>query len=219
MTRANSCHVKLRTVGRRALDRIAIPAISSLFRYRLLYEKGGWYFDTDCILIKPLTSFFKLDYVFAWENAWNPRTQLPTMVCNAVIKFPKNTEMLNQLYKYCIQIDPKTWQPGGLVPIFTEYLQRFNLIEKALSPEYFYPISSYPEFQQQSTSADRTHIVHLFHQVVTSRELEYQKQIEALSIRELDYQKQIETLNNSLSLKIGRKVPFGKTVRRAFGRT
>jgi hypothetical protein len=183
----------------------AIPAISSLFRYKLLFEKGGWYFDMDCILVKPLTSFFDLDYVFAWENAWNQETQSSTMVSNAVLKFPKNTQMLDLLYKYCIQIDPKTWQPGGLVPIFTEYLQRFNLIKHALDPEYFYPISSFSQFQQQSTSADRTHIVHLFHQI--------------LSNRELDYQKQIKALNNSLSLKIGRNIPFGKTIRRAFGRT
>ena len=184
-----------------------IPAISSLFRYRLLYEKGGWYFDTDCILIKPLTSFFNLDYVLAWENAWDTRAKSPTMVCNAVIKFPKHTEMLQQLYEYCVHMDPKTWQPGALVPIFTEYLRKFNLIDKALSPEYFYPISSYYKSQQLSTSEDRTHIVHLFQQVVSIRELEHQRQIEALT-------KQIEALNRSLSLRIGRSIPFGRTMRK-----
>ena len=178
-----------------------IPAISTLFRYRLLYEKGGWYFDTDCILIKPLTSFFNLDYVFAWENAPSPQ------VCNAVIKFPKNTEMLDQLYKYCAQMDPKTWYPGSLVPIFTEYLRKFSLIDKALSPAYFYPISSFSEFQQPSKLEDQTYIVHLFTQVASIREQYYQKQIEY-------YQKQIEALNNSLSLRIGRGIPFGRTIRK-----
>src|SRR5208282_1070413 len=134
------------------------------------------------------------DYVFAWENA--------NMVCNAVLKFPKNTEMLDQLYKNCVQMDPETWYPGGLIPIFTDYLRKFNLINKALSSEYFYPIYCWNRegIQQQSSSEDRTYIVHLFQQIE--------------SVRELNLLKQIDVLNNSLSLRIGRSIPFGTIIRK-----
>lgn len=184
-----------------------LPAISTLFRYKLLYEKGGWYFDTDCILLKPLTPFYNSDYVFAWENAWDSQTRASRMICNAVLKFPKGDQMLHHLYHYCVQLDPKTWQPGGLVPIFTEHVRRFGLINRALSPESFYPIASNSQFQQQSTLEDRTYIIHLFQQVVSIRECNLNNQIKILTER-------VEALNNSMSLRIGRKLSFGRHLRR-----
>ena len=177
------------------------PAISDLFRCRLLHEKGGWYFDTDCILIKQLTPLFDLDYVFAWE------TTDKVFVGTAIIKFPKNTEMLDQLYKNFVQTDPKTWQHGiTFMSLFTEYLRKFDLTDKTLSPEYFYPLYWDQSTQQQSSSEDRTYIIHLWQAAPFYRELDLLRQIEAL-------QKQIEALNNSLSLRIARKIPFGKEIR------
>ena|SRR5208282_43405 len=174
---------------------------SDLFRYKLLYEKGGWYFDTDCILIKQLTPLFDLDYVFAWE------TTDKVFVGTAIIKFPKNTEMLDQLYKNFVQTDPKTWQHGiTFMSLFTEYLRKFDLTDKTLSPEYFYPLYWDQSTQQQSSSEDRTYIIHLWQAAPFYRELDLLRQIEAL-------QKQIEALNNSLSLRIARKIPFGKEIR------
>src|SRR5208282_4090582 len=98
---------------------------SDLFRYKLLYEKGGWYFDTDCLLLKPLTPLFDRDYVFGWE--------LPIEVNNAVLKFPKGDVMLDQLYNEHVQSPVgDTW-----MSLFTQYLKKFNLIDRALPREYF----------------------------------------------------------------------------------
>ncbi|MGP8069903.1 MAG: glycosyltransferase [Candidatus Bathyarchaeia archaeon] len=205
---------------RAAFGGAGFAAVSTLFRYSLLYQKGGWYFDTDCILTKPLTPLFELDYVFGWESA--------TRVCNAVLKFPRNNEMFDQLYKECAQMNPDTWHPGDFVPFFTQYLKKFNLISKALPREYFYPI--YAVSEQPSSCRipyERTFIVHLFaayeRLILPARELSLQNKIRSLEnqIYNLNSQvdtltNQIQNLNNSLSLKMARRIPFGKTIRKPF---
>jgi mannosyltransferase OCH1-like enzyme len=189
-----------------------------MFRYRLLYEKGGWWFDLDCFLVKPLTPLFDLDYVFGWET--------PTQVNAAVLKFPKNSEILDRLYKEYFEMDPDRWRPGFGIPLFTQYLKKFNLITKALPPEYFYPI--YPgESQRLSNQAEETFILHLYasweqamkpvKELTLQNEIRSLKsQIDTLNRQVVSLTNQVHNLNNSLSLKIGRMIPFGETIRRAF---
>ncbi len=209
---------------RAAFGGAGFSAVSTLFRYKLLYAKGGWYFDADCVLIKPLTPLFGLDYVFAWET--------PTKVNNAVLKFPKGNEMLDQLYRECVELDPAEWRPGELwVPLFTQYLKKFNLTTRALPQEYFYPIFPYQEQSRAPPNeAEETFIVHLYasserFSFQPARESHLQNTIHSLENQIDMLNRQVETLtaqtqklNDSLSLKIGRRVPFGKTIRRAIGR-
>ncbi len=162
---------------------------SDLFRYRLLYEKGGWYFDTDCLLFKPLTPLFDRDYVFGWASA--------TLVNNAVLKFPKGHVLLDQLYKECVQWSPETCIPGTGW-LFTQYLKKFNLIDNALPPDYFYAMYSHWSKQdQQSILPESPYTLHLY-----------------ANTNPLELRMEIETLNKSLSLRIARKIPFGKQIRK-----
>ncbi len=178
---------------------------ADLFRYRLLYEKGGWYFDTDCLLIKPLTPLFDRDYVFGWKNA--------TRVNNAVLKFPKGDAMLDQLYKECIQRRPETCQPTT-VPLFTQYLKKFNLIDRALPREYFYAID-WIEHQQSSLLEENQYILHLYASTREPRfQAQFDPQIKSLERQIASLNLQIETINKSLSLRIARKIPFGKEIRK-----
>lgn len=167
---------------------------ADLFRYRLLYEKGGWYFDTDCLLIKPLTPLFDRDYVFGWETA--------TRLNNAVLKFPKGDMMLDQLYKEYAQKIPET--PGAATLLFTQYLKKFNLIDRALPRDYFYAIYLW-EQQQPSNPEESPYILHLYAHFDRTKSLD--RRIESL-------ERQIETLDKSLSLRIARKIPFGKEIRK-----
>ncbi len=179
---------------------------ADLFRYRLLYEKGGWYFDTDCLLLKPLTPLFDRDYVFGFYNA--------TDVNNAVLKFPKGHVLLDQIYKESVQKvpDPGTW-PSGVGPsLLAQYVKKFNLIDKALPRDYFYAISWW-EQQQSSLLQESPYILHLYASYdyngskIDPRIKTLERQIENLNL-------QIETINKSLSLRIARKIPFGKEIRK-----
>ena len=161
---------------------------ADLFRYKLLYEKGGWYFDTDCLLLRPLTPLFDRDYVFGWE--------LPTSVNNAVLKFPKGDPLLEQISNECLQRSPLTCLPGT-VALFTQYLKKFNLIDQVLPRNYFYAISPIQKEQQSVPEEECSYLLHLYNS------LTLEMQIEAL---------------NSLALKIARNIPLGKEIREFFDR-
>ena len=181
---------------------------ADLFRYRLLYEKGGWYFDTDCLLLKPLTPLFDRDYVFGFYNA--------TDVNNAVLKFPKGHVLLDQIYKESVQKvpDPETW-PSGVGPsLLTQYVKKFNLIDKALPRDYFYAISWWE--QQQSSPQENPYILHLYASYDFTNGSKIDPRIKTLDRQIENLNLQIETINKSLSLRIARKIPFGKEIRKLF---
>ncbi len=62
---------------------------SDIFRYKLLYEKGGWWTDMDVTCLKPFD--FEDDYVF--------RKNGNKGVVGNILKCPKN----NDLMKYCYE--------------------------------------------------------------------------------------------------------------------
>jgi len=166
---------------------------ADLFRYKLLYEKGGWYFDTDCLLIKPLTPLFDRDHVFGWASA--------TVVGNAVLKFPKGDAMLDELYKGCVQKSPAEVSVPGTVSLFTQYLKKFNLIDRALPRDYFYAMNGLWSKQEQRSFVlqESPYILHLYASTPPST---------------FELRRQIDALNKSLSLRIARKIPFGKQIRK-----
>ncbi len=61
---------------------------SDIFRYKLLYEKGGWWVDMDVTCLKPLN--FKEDFVFRTHSA------LP-MIGN-LMKIPKGSPFIKKAY-------------------------------------------------------------------------------------------------------------------------
>jgi len=141
--------------------RMGYAPASDIFRYQLLWQKGGWYFDTDCLLIKPLNPLFDLDYAFAWEEL--------ALINNGVIKFPRGHVMLKRMYERCMRFDPKTymWADSGPT-IFTKYLAKFGLLGRTLPSEYFYPIhyTNLEAFRQRFSPAARTFVIHLWHGVL-----------------------------------------------------
>ena len=74
-------------------------AFSNLFRFKLLFLKGGYWADLDLINIRRLD--FKEDYVFVTEPTTNYNDQIIT---TCLIKMPKGSKIaedcVNQCYKY-----------------------------------------------------------------------------------------------------------------------
>lgn len=63
---------------------------ANLFRYKLLYEKGGWWADNDMICVNSLPE--EDEYVFAREKNKN-------LINNSIIKCPKKSDVLLELYE------------------------------------------------------------------------------------------------------------------------
>jgi len=68
-----------------------LQQFADYFRYKLLYERGGWWMDMDTVCLRPFE--FKQDYVFARVVATNR-----PMVYNGFIKVPAKSEIMYNCY-------------------------------------------------------------------------------------------------------------------------
>jgi hypothetical protein len=112
-------------------------AFSNLFRYTLLFERGGWWVDLDLIALKPLR--FDHDQVLGMAHG---SRGLPRVAAGAVHLPPRSTLMAR-----CLDVARKTdksrvrW--GELGPSLLGRMARELDMEEALQPpSVFYPIDA-----------------------------------------------------------------------------
>ena len=92
----------------------SISAFSNLFRFVLLYKKGGYWVDTDMICVRKLP-FKENDIVFTSEPSSNYQNKIPT---SSLIKIPKKNIIalqgikILQLYKKLILNGRMNWGAG-----------------------------------------------------------------------------------------------------------
>jgi glycosyltransferase involved in cell wall biosynthesis len=70
------------------VGRLSLGPFSDLFRYKLLYEKGGWWVDMDVTCLRPLN--FQTDYVF--------RPHRVGIVAN-IAKCPRHSTLMKMTYE------------------------------------------------------------------------------------------------------------------------
>jgi len=115
----------------------SLAPFADYFRYKLIYENGGYWADMDCICIKPWD--FKEDFVFSSENTHRGEQEANI----GVIKTPLKHDVL----KYCIdKIDSfpdKTQIPWGFSGpvLLREAIFHFNLESYVKSWNTFMPIN------------------------------------------------------------------------------
>jgi tetratricopeptide (TPR) repeat protein len=97
-----------------------IRYFSDIFRYAVLYEHGGWWLDTDIVLVKPLN--FETGHVFSsqWSGVENGH------VCvGDVMRAPKGSRHMANLYRMSLQrlFNEKRLEYGAVGPLLlSEYL-------------------------------------------------------------------------------------------------
>ena len=113
---------------------------SDKFRYILLYEKGGWWVDTDIICLKKEIDVKSEDtFMCFYDNKQN--------INNACLKFPKGDPVMHYCVKYI-----KDWEitnnfeykklDWGMFapPLITEAVKNLNRLDEVYLYEYAYPI-------------------------------------------------------------------------------
>ncbi len=148
----------------RGFGRGSSSAFSNLFRYKLLYERGGWWVDTDVVCLRPFD--FDADFVFATER--DPERRQTVASC--VIKSPANADYLKYCLDSCGSRDKSTIEWGEIGPrLVSDAVTRFNLDRFLLPPEAFNPIdySLFSEIQAAGFEMARlseSFAVHLWNQ-------------------------------------------------------
>jgi hypothetical protein len=87
-----------------------IAPFSDLFRYKLLYDKGGVWSDCDIICVRRLPSSEKMKYIFVAERtilkgAFSSCLKTPPYTCkkkkvlNSFIRAPKGSELMKIMFE------------------------------------------------------------------------------------------------------------------------
>jgi hypothetical protein len=114
-----------------------IAAFSDWFRYKMLYEKGGWWIDLDMICLKPFNIIE--DYCFATENF---SSNYQTGITCCVIKSPARAEFLKIILERIESSAPHrdiewgTYGPG----LIHSVLQEFDSAQYIMPVHTFCPV-------------------------------------------------------------------------------
>jgi hypothetical protein len=160
----------------------SVANFANLFRYKLLYERGGWWVDTDVVCLRPFD--FEAPYVFGYQDE---------LINNAVLRLPAGSDISRSLYEDALALGADT-EHGRTGPrLMTEEVTKFGLQEFALASDAFYPIQhQYGFFLLKADSRDGllanslrdSYAVHFWHEVIRRMEFDKNATYPATSIFE-----------------------------------
>ena len=118
---------------------------SDIFRYKMLYEKGGYWVDLDMICLRKLD--FKESYVFSSERTIQKgglRNRKGTFTSNiGILKAPKKSKFYLELYQECLKIvnkKKKASKPIQFMVLMRKFLEKYEFKKYVKPPEYFCPL-------------------------------------------------------------------------------
>ncbi len=147
-------------------------AFSNLFRYKLLFEQGGWWVDTDVVCLKPFD--FEDAFVFATEHT----ADHTATAASCVIKSPAGSDYLRYCLDVCNAKDKAklVWREIG-PSLMDDAINRFNLHQYRAPAHVFNPIDYFqftdilaPDFDP--TRLTGSYAVHLWNQKWRSHHLD-----------------------------------------------
>lgn len=110
-------------------------AFSNMFRYKLLYDKGGFWVDMDMVCLKAF--IFPEPYVFSSESTFGR----PATVNAGVIKCPPRSEFAKYCYNICVGKNKSQLKWGEIGPkLVRDGIMKYNLRKYIKPYEHFCPI-------------------------------------------------------------------------------
>jgi len=117
-----------------------LSSFTNMFRYKLLNNFGGWWFDTDCYCLKNVSEFLKLT-----ENNQFIICRSPDGLINgSVMYFEKNsyTKEMAEIVEKKLKKRNNNFYWGEIGPyLLTEFFKNKNLEDKILEANYFYELA------------------------------------------------------------------------------
>lgn len=109
----------------------SLAAFSDIFRFKLLFERGGWWVDTDILSLKPEVP--DCDYYWAQEH--------PGRINGAVLRFPPRDPMCEKLLRLSQERSAELKRWGQIGPeLLTEVLSNYAPPRLCGSTEDAYPV-------------------------------------------------------------------------------
>jgi Glycosyltransferase sugar-binding region containing DXD motif len=145
--------------------RPSYAGFSNFFRYKLLFERGGWWVDTDAVCLRPFD--FAGDYAIGTELTAGGEA-IPT---SAFLKAPAGSAAMSFAWEECRRKDVSRLAWGETGPrLVAEAVRRFGLGGSLLGPATFNPIPyfDWEQVLRPGRGVDLpagTHAVHLWNEM------------------------------------------------------
>jgi hypothetical protein len=146
-------------------DHASYAGFANFFRYKLLFERGGWWVDTDAVCLRPFQ--FDEPYVIASEPLPHDR-DVPT---SSFLKAPAGSPALGEAWARCCAFRPETLAWGESGPrLIGDLVARFDLNRYVRPAATFCPVPyhEWNRFTDPEAAWDfdeSTHAVHLWHEL------------------------------------------------------
>jgi len=137
-------------------------AFSNLFRWALLFDRGGWWVDLDVVALRPFR--FEGDYVLGPTNGSRGRPRLAA----GVIHVPPRSRLMERCLEAARAADQETVLWGEIGPSLLARMARELGMEGVMQPpSVFYPIDAkdFWHFIRPGYSAGDAVAVHLWAQL------------------------------------------------------
>lgn len=118
---------------------------SNIFRYKLLYERGGIWCDTDIVCLKALDFAANADYFFASEFTFNPQNEKNTAIATTCAMLtPPGSPLMKDCLDAALAVDLRSaeWGASG-VALLRNKLPHYQLTRALLQPNVFCPVTSW----------------------------------------------------------------------------
>lgn len=111
-------------------------AFSNSFRYKLLFERGGWWIDMDVVCLQPFD--FNQERIFACERTPKGTTQVAT----CAMRVPEGDPIMKYCFDESMKVDKSKIQWGQIGPkLFTRAVQEFHYEQHITPVETFCPVN------------------------------------------------------------------------------
>ena len=109
---------------------------SDFFRWKLIFDRGGWWVDCDLVCLKPFE--FASEYIFIGGHG---KPGADDCIASHVFKAPKGSPIMQWCWDRCQAMNPQTmsWGQGG-PPLITEAVDKFGFLKDILPLRMFCPI-------------------------------------------------------------------------------
>ncbi len=152
---------------REGFGRGSWSAVSNVFRYKLLLERGGWWVDTDVVCLRPFA--FDREHVLASEAA-DPDEGGGTIVSSCVLRQPAGSPLMEWALTMSERRVPDEIRWGEIGPrLLARGVRLFRMEELLEPPETFCPVPFYRWRSFVDPAGVEipaaSHAVHLWHQM------------------------------------------------------
>jgi hypothetical protein len=147
----------------------SVTSFSNLFRYTLLAQHGGWWFDSDVLCLKPSDQFFTdREYVFGYSRS--------DVVASGIMKIPSSFAQI--VCDEAVLIGNRnnwTFHWGEIGPqLFTSVAKREGVIHHACPASVFIPIAYFNALlaldpdraEEVEITCEHSHTYHFFNEIL-----------------------------------------------------